>query len=584
MSETNKPDQPNKPQDQPASRPVASPQPAIATPGPSLGTEKPRQNMTGRLWLGLLVSVALMAVAWHRTFYEMWHRWFPAWSRVHEDLKHRLTEGDSYYSHGPLVPLACLVIAWLIYRRVGLPAKRTTSASVAGWLVAGSALLLHLLSTYADVTFASGFALIGVLGGGLLIAGGWPLAKAYWLPVVFLLFMVPLPMDWIAKLNFQLKFTAAGMANWLTNYMFRIPAVLDGAHVFLPPNPDGSPKMLVVENVCGGLRSLISLICFAALFALVCRVRGVFWRLFMLAMALPVAVGCNVVRITILNVTAHYWGVEAAGEGAWVHDMSGLAVFVVALVLLFGLEQLIVGAGKLLGRNWTDPQLLGYLKPLEGFAQQTPRVLGVATTGALVLTASISLWFMSTATDFNRTDLAQNAVEPTVQLSGTAYGSQDHELDQATLTILETDDYLFRRFERDGRHAFDLLIVFSPNNRKGTHPPEVCLEATGNQVTSKQLVTVRPEGMEPLEMRELVTQNRYGQTLHLYTYKSGKSYTPTYFNQQLMIFVNGIIDRNAAGAQIRVTLPIRNDNVDAARDLAVDAMQAFMPQIHRNLP
>jgi len=554
------------------------------TPGPSLGKDKPRQTFTGRLWMGLLVSVALMAVAWHRTFFEMWHRWFPAWTRVHEDLKHRLTEGDSYYSHGPLVPLACLVIAWLIYRRVGLPARRTTGASVVGWVIGGGALLLHLVSTYADVTFASGFALIGVLAGGLLVAGGWPLARAYWLPVVFLLFMVPLPMDWIAKLNFQLKFTAAGAANWLTNYMFRIPAVLDGAHVFLPPEADGSPKMLVVENVCGGLRSLISLICFASLFALICRVRGIFWRLFMLAMALPVAIGCNIVRITILNVTAHHYGVAAAGEGAFVHDMSGLAVFVLALVVLFGLEQVIVQTGKLLGRNWTDPQLLSYLKPLDGFAEQTPQLLRATTIGALALTTAISVWFMSTAADFNRTDLAQNAVEKSVQLGPVAYGSEDHKLDQATLTILQTDDYLFRRFHDDGRHAFDLLIVFSPNNRKGTHPPEVCLEATGNQVTSKQLITVRPEGMEPLEMRELITQSRYGQTYHLYTYKSGKSYTPVYFTQQMMIFVNGLMDRNAAGAQIRVTLPIRNDDVDAARELALESMEAFMPQIHRNLP
>ena len=42
---------------------------------------------------------------------------------------------------------------------------------------------------------------------------------------------------------------------------------------------------------------MISLICFAALFALICRAKG-FWRIVMLALAVPVAVVCNIARIT----------------------------------------------------------------------------------------------------------------------------------------------------------------------------------------------------------------------------------------------------------------------------------------------
>jgi len=280
----------------------------------------------------LLMLAALLAAGWFHTFCEMWLRWFPAWHTQGYSLTQRLGGGDSYYSHGPLVPAVSLLIAYLIHQRVGMPSNRTRSASAVGWLLLIGSLMLHLISVYARVTFVSGFAFIGVVGAMALLGGGWVRVRAYWLPIVFLVFMVPLPMNWIADLNFQLKTTASGIALWIAVRAMGIPAVQDGSFVYL-----GDGKMLVIENVCGGLRSLISLVCFASLFALICRVKG-WWRVFMLAMSVPVAIGCNVVRIVSLMVVAHHFGIKAAGPEGWYHDMSGLLVFVLALGVLFALK------------------------------------------------------------------------------------------------------------------------------------------------------------------------------------------------------------------------------------------------------
>jgi EpsI family protein len=543
--------------------------------------------LTSRDMLALLVATALIALGWANTFSEMWNRWFPAWNTpaYADSLSKRLTEGGSYYTHGPLVLIVSLGIAWWIYRRVGWPIDRTRAATILGWLLLGGSLLMHLMSVYARVTFVSGFAMIGVLGGLVLIWGGFALARAYWLPIAFLAFMIPLPMSMIADLNLHLKFTAGRSALWLTNNMFGIPAFMDGSYVYLrPDDPEGPPKFLVIEDVCSGLRSLISLICFASLFALICRVKG-FWRLFMLAMAVPIAIATNIVRITTLNVVAHHWGVEMAGPDSTVHDMSGLLVFALALAMLMGMEHLIVWMGKWLKRDWTDQRLLGYLEHVRAAVGQRAAMLRPATLSALAVVAVLSLLFARTSIAEHRGDIAAKAVATTMTVNDTPFQSIDLELDDLTLTILETRDYLYRRFNHPPtRQWMDLMIVFSADNRKGTHPPEVCLAGAGDQVVTKNFVPLTIDGVGTITMCELVTQNGTRLTYHLYIYKSGDSYTASFLRQQAMIFINGLLARNTAGAQIRFSAPVENADVDAARALAIAAAYELMPQIDQGLP
>ena len=215
---------------------------------------------------GLMITAGLLAIAGSSTFAEMWLRWFPAWHAKGAGLLERFTAGDSYYTHAPLVPVISIVMAVYIYRRVAAPVRRARWSALLGWQMLTVFLLAHLTSVYARVTFVSGFALVGALGGLVLLWGGRPLARAYWVPVALLVFMVPLPMDWIADLNLALKTLAGRAAMWLTVELLGVPAVMDGSYVYLLPDANGTPKVLVIENVCSGLRNLISLIWFASLF------------------------------------------------------------------------------------------------------------------------------------------------------------------------------------------------------------------------------------------------------------------------------------------------------------------------------
>jgi EpsI family protein len=539
-----------------------------------------------RFWPGLLVAGALMALAWYGTFSRVWVQWFPAWWRRDTPLLDRLTGGDSYYTHGPLVPLVSAAIAVYIYSRVGVPTRRTRGSAVLGWLVFGFFLLSHLLFTFASVTFASGFSLLGVVLGLVLIWGGRPLARAYALPIALLFFMVPLPLAWIDGINFELKIFASRTALWLASHVFSVPAVVDGSYVLLIPDADGLPKTLVIENVCGGLRSIIALTFFAALFAVLCRATGL-WRWFLLLMAFPVAIACNIARITGLVVVAHHLGTEAAGEHGWFHDLSGILVFALALALMFGLESSILLLGRLLKRNWTDARLLGYLNSIQGDPGKRPRTLHPGALTALGVAAAMSVYFVSRPEPEAMGGLAQQAIPQRVELGGAVYTSSDLVLEASVLAILETDDYVYRRFTREdkpGGPGFDLLIVFSKNNRRGTHSPELCIQGSGEKIVSKGPVTVDAPGIGPLAMREVVSQKGRRSVYYLYVFKCGGYYTTNYTVQQATILVNGLLRRDSAGALIRLTVPVMDGELNAARGLAQDAAARLMPIIDKDLP
>lgn len=579
----------------PASTPAAKPAPTPAAAGaPSFhGTSNANamspdaQNHTSTMMkVGLFIAAALIAYGWAVPFYEMWYRWYPAWRFTHKSITQRLSEGDSYYSHGLLVPIVSLIIAWMIYKRVGLPTKRTLSSNLLGWAALLLCLLAHLSSAYARVTFVSGFALVGVIASMVTVWGGWSLLRAYALPIGFLVFMVPLPMEMIADINLRLKFMAGSSAVWLTNHVFGVPAEMYDSMVAFMPGPDGVDKTLIIEDVCSGLRSLISLICFSALFAAICRVKG-FWRLFMLAMALPVAVGCNICRITTLNLVAHYFTVEDAGPDSWVHDFTGLAVFALALAFLFLLEQSILFTGKKLGRNWGDPRLLAYLDTLPRNMHQRACIASPVPLVLLGVVAVGAAWLATQSPAQNRSDLAAKALPMSIQIHGEVFTGMDIEMDEQVKVILETDDMVYRRYRDGTGRIVDMLVVFSADNRKGTHPPEVCLKGANTEINAKRVVNIDLPEMGPMDFRELETTQHRVKAWHLYLYKSGDSYTPSFFKQQLVVFVNGLLQRNAGGALIHLTVPVMSHAPDAvaqAKALEYEAARILMPQIHKNLP
>jgi EpsI family protein len=95
---------------------------------------------------------------------------------------------------------------------------------------------------------------------------------------------------------------------------------------------------LLVADACSGLNSIVSL---AAMGLLYGHLRGASAsRMAILALAvLPIAIVANVLRVLVLALVATHAGPDAT-QG-WIHEVLGLAVFVVALLLLLAFDRLL---------------------------------------------------------------------------------------------------------------------------------------------------------------------------------------------------------------------------------------------------
>ncbi len=67
-------------------------------------------------WPWLTVALGLLAMFSH-IIAKMWIGWFHAWNDADLSLYHRITDGDSYYTHGPLVlALSAAMLVYLLVR------------------------------------------------------------------------------------------------------------------------------------------------------------------------------------------------------------------------------------------------------------------------------------------------------------------------------------------------------------------------------------------------------------------------------------------------------------------------------------
>jgi EpsI family protein len=309
-----------------------------------------------------------------------------------------------------------------------------------------------------------------------------------------------------------------------------------------------------------------------------------------------VALVANSLRIVSLILVAHWTNVEFAT--GWYHDVSGLMVFVAAFFLMFGLERAVLWARAAVGKPASVDPLFHDVRrdpdaesvsqwSLMGRALGKPRAIVVASVLVAVAVGSLALRREVVPGNF-RKDYAARALSSRLVLAGGREARQfgpDIPLDEQTMDILETEDYLNRRFIVPGEPLVHVSIIFSMDNRKGTHPPDVCLAGSGEGIVAKETVGVDGiPGRGGVDFRGLVVNNRDGsKTYYIYTYKCGKRYTDSFWMQQLLIMWNGLVDSNASGALIRFSTPIEQSPAEA-RSRCIDYIRAVIPQLDANLP
>jgi len=227
---------------------------------------------------------------------------------------------DPNFSHGFLIPPVSIFLFYLASKRFG-PSRHTIAAGLG--LIFASMLIL-IFGTAGAEYFTARFSYLVLLCGVAFLAIGWNNFKTAWFSFFFLAFMIPIPNIIYTTLTIPLQLFAS-KATVAILHAASVPSVLNGNIIFLPGYP------LEVSEACSGLRSLFSLLAMSLLIGYL-TVRG-FWQVLALAvLTFPIAIAANIFRILLTAILAYAVSPELA-EG-FLHSLSGLIVFLVALILI----------------------------------------------------------------------------------------------------------------------------------------------------------------------------------------------------------------------------------------------------------
>jgi exosortase len=172
--------------------------------------------------------------------------------------------------------------------------------------------------------------MIATLGAIVLFLGGWKLVKHTWLPIAFLVFAVPLPERYYKELTIPMRQWAATVAGGLLDMVPELEATARGVviDVFYKGKP--LEPALDVAEACSGMRLLMAFLALGVAMAYL-HYRPLWQRIILLAGTVPIAILCNVVRVTVTGFIYVLINPKYA-QGIY-HDMLGLAM----LPLAFGL-------------------------------------------------------------------------------------------------------------------------------------------------------------------------------------------------------------------------------------------------------
>ena len=124
-------------------------------------------------------------------------------------MAERFDASDSYYSHGWIIPFA---VGWLIWQRRQSLWRFAPQADARGLWLLVPALLVHTAATWLHIGFISGGAMMATIWGLVWTLWGWRTVTALRFPLLFLLFMVPVPSILLIATSFKMKLLAASWA------------------------------------------------------------------------------------------------------------------------------------------------------------------------------------------------------------------------------------------------------------------------------------------------------------------------------------------------------------------------------------
>ena len=241
---------------------------------------------------------------------------------------------NSNWTHGFVIPLYSIYLLYVrrdellsARRRACLPGLPLMVFAIL--FVIGSFVFIHTMWFCNLGMIALAFSVVLYLAGPAVI-------RITWLPILFLVFAMPIPEMIYTGIAVPLQELAAKFS---TVALRIFGAQIDAtASALTITTINGNIAPLTVAEACSGVRSLMAFMALGVAWAYL-EQRPIWQRVALVVSAVPIAILCNVIRVTI---TCTMYIVERAELGKdFMHTFTGMLMLGPALIMFWGLSKLL---------------------------------------------------------------------------------------------------------------------------------------------------------------------------------------------------------------------------------------------------
>ncbi|RME33477.1 MAG: VPLPA-CTERM-specific exosortase XrtD [Gammaproteobacteria bacterium] len=468
------------------------------------------------------------------------------------------------YSYGYLIPLISLYLAWNLRGELSEVGGR---GRWIGFVIFLGGVLLCLVGLLSTIRLISQYSLIVILAG--LVGCRWGVGgiRILWAPLLFLVFMIPLPPFLYNNLSQKLQLISSELGVWVIR-QFGISVFLEGNVIDL-----GSYKLQVAE-ACNGLRYLFPLMSVGFLCAWMYRA-PLWQRLVVFLSTIPITVLMNSFRIGVIGVLVEHYGIEQA-EG-FLHDFEGWIIFMAC----FGILLLEIGLLNFLF-NGRKP-----FRAVFGLDPPGPVRRGDSRLPAPVLAALVSL--LIAAPLGLAIGQRQDVVPPRQSLIdfpdrlGAWQGRRDR-LEAVFLDALKLHDYIISDYLGPQGEPVNFYVAWYDHQHAGSaaHSPRSCIPGGGWHISSVEervSGTLSLHGQPVRYNRVEIRKGDHRQLVYYWFVEQGRV-TANEYLAKWYIFWHALTRNRTDGALVRLVTPILPGEDWADGDAR---LLAFMDQLRGHL-
>jgi len=485
------------------------------------------------------------------------------------------------YSHGIIIPL---LSAFLIWRQRAELRQLPFTGSWLGLPLIAAGLLLRFVGELTTMETIEHYAFLLVIYGLVLALTGPVIFRRLWMPLLMLVFAIPLPSVFNNALSLQLQLISSQLGVWVIRAV-GISVLLEGNVIDL-----GSYQLEVAE-ACSGLRYLMPLMTLA--FILAYLFRGPMWKRVVIFLAsVPITVLMNSLRIGFIGITVERWG-SAMAQGA-LHDFEGWVVFMLSTGSLLLVA---MGLARHAGSRPALHEIFNFelARPKTAVRDSVAKATGPAQTvprpfvAAAVLVSASAVTAAVAGPGPLQADSgpARASFDEFPTRFGTWEGQRD-ALQPVYLDVLRLDDYALINYrDANGRPVnFYAAYYQTQNASRAVHSPHDCIPGGGWEIQKlEQRVFPGSDHSGAFQINRAVVQLGSQREIVYYWFQErGRQLTSDYLVRWYLLW-DGLTQHRTDGGLVRFVAPVPPGVDEASVDASMMALaNQIVPTLGRYIP